>query len=262
VECTNQWTDFMISLKGMGVFKSMTSIALDWVRNVPMKAEMYDFHEGRWDFDWSKRITDPAPKDFVTADREEFDLTDLAIIEQLQIDGNTQLSDMAKSLKINPKTLGWHYRAHVLGRSLLKGYTVNWMGTGYDHKVEKPVHRKHRYTPVEIFADGLDQTEKAELMKRVGQLPYGWLEGGGQHCYYAKMVFPNEEFTEALDFLGELVMLSKRKVRCLTIDQAHSLWFTLPKQYFDERQQRWTFDQYNLRERFGLLVQKMGRATD
>src|SRR5208283_3259660 len=29
VECLNSWTDFMLSLKEMGVFKSMTSIVLD-----------------------------------------------------------------------------------------------------------------------------------------------------------------------------------------------------------------------------------------
>ena len=58
----------------------------------------------------------------------------LRIIEQLQLDANVQLTEVAKSLQINPKTLSWHYRAHVLGRGLLKGYTVNWIGTGYDHR--------------------------------------------------------------------------------------------------------------------------------
>ncbi|MDA4113695.1 MAG: winged helix-turn-helix domain-containing protein [Thaumarchaeota archaeon] len=257
VECLSSWTDFMLSLKESGVFRSITSTVLDWVRNVPMKAEMYDFRERKWDFDWSKRTADPKLTDFVAADREEFDSTDLAIIEQLQLDANIQLTEVAKTLKINPKTLSWHHRAHILGRGLLKGYTMNWIGTGYDLEAEKPVHRKHRYTPVEIFADGLDQAERIELMRKVGQLPYTWLEGCGQRSYYAKVVFPNEEFTEALDFLGEVVKLSKRKARCLTIDQAHALWFTLPIKYYEEKRQRWAFDQSDLLQRFALLVQKM-----
>lgn len=261
VECLNSWTDFMISLKETGVFKSMTSIVLDWVRNLPMKAEMYDFRERRWDFDWSKRTDNPLSTDFQAVDREEFDSTDLGIIDQLQLDANIQLTEMAKSLKVNPKTLAWHYRTHVLGRGLLKGYIMNWIGTGYDHETERPVHRKHRYTPVEIFADGLEKDERVELMRSVEQLPYAWLEGCGQRSYYAKIVFPNEEFTEALDFLGQVVKLSRRKARCLTIDQAHALWFTLPLQNYEEKRQRWAFDQSDLQQRFALLVQKMGVTT-
>jgi DNA-binding Lrp family transcriptional regulator len=261
LECLNSWTEFMLSLKETGVFRSMSSMVLDWVRNVPMKAGMYDFHERRWDFDWSKRTAGPPSADFKAAAREEFDSTDLAIIEQLQLDADVQLTDMAKSLKMNPKTLAWHYRTHVLGRGLLKGYIVNWMGTGYDHETEKPIHKKHRYTPVEIFADGLDQDEKIELVRSVAQLPYAWLEGCGQRSYYAKIVFPNEEFTEALDFLGQMVKISKRKARCLTIDQAHALWFTLPSQYYEEKRQRWAFDRSALQDRFALLVHNMGVTT-
>ena len=70
----------------MGVFRSVTSIVLDWVRNVPMKAEMYDFRKRRWDFDWSKRMTNPASTDFEVAERETYDSIDLGIIEQLQLD--------------------------------------------------------------------------------------------------------------------------------------------------------------------------------
>jgi DNA-binding Lrp family transcriptional regulator len=261
VECLNSWTDFMLSLKEMGVFRSMDSIILDWVRNVPMKAELYDFSERRWDFDWSKRKVNSTPTDFEVAPREGFDSTDLGIIEQLQLDANTTLTEMAKKLKMNHKTLAYHYEAHVLRKGLIKGYIVNWIGTRYDYVAEKAVHRKHRFTPVEIFANNLDQTERVELMKSVGQLPYAWLEGSGQRSYYAKIAFPNEEFTEALDFLGKMVKISKRKIRCFTMDQAHALWFTLPKQYYDQKHQLWAFNQADLRQRFGLLVQKMGGTT-
>jgi DNA-binding Lrp family transcriptional regulator len=260
-ECLNSWSEFMLSLKEMGVFKSVTSIVLDWVRNVPMKAEMYDFRERKWDFDWSKRMANPASTDYEVARRERYDSVDLGIIEQLQLDANVQITDIAKKLEMNQKTLAYHYENHVVRRGLIKGYIVNWIGTRYDYKAEKPVHRKHRYTPVEVFADNLDQTERVELMKSVGQLPYAWLEGSGQRSYYAKIVFPNEEFTEALDFLGRLVKLSKGKIRCFTMDQAHALWFTLPKQYYDEKNQQWAFNQADLKERFTLLVQKMGGAA-
>jgi DNA-binding Lrp family transcriptional regulator len=257
-ECLGSWSDFILSLKEMGVFNSLTSIVLDWVRNPPMKADMYDFRERRWDFDWSKRRVDPASTDFEVAERERFDSTDVAIIEQLQLDANLQITDIAKKLKMNHKTLAYHYETHVVRRGMIKGYVVNWIGTRYDYEAEKPVHRKHQYTPVEIFANELDQAERVELMTIVGQLPYAWLEGSGQRSYYAKIVFPNDEITEALDFLGRAVRISRGKIRCFTMDQAHALWFTLPKQYYNEKKQQWMFNKEELLTRFAALVQKMG----
>ena len=97
-----------------------------------------------------------------------YDSTDLGIIEQLQLDANLQVTDIAKKLKTNQKTLAYHYENHVVRRGLIKGYIVNWIGTRYDYEAEKPVHRKHRYIPVEIFADDLDQAERVELMKNAG----------------------------------------------------------------------------------------------
>ena len=58
--------------------------------------------------------------------------------------------------------------------------------------------------------------------------------------------------------MGQVVKISKGKIRCFTMDQAHALWFTLPKQYYDQKHQRWTFNQVDLLQRFSLLVQKMG----
>jgi DNA-binding Lrp family transcriptional regulator len=260
-ECLDSWTDFILSLKEMGVFKSITSIVLDWVRNPPMKAEMYDFHEGRWNFDWNDHVATPEARNYEVAERERFDLIDLGIIEQLQLDANTQLIDMQEKLKTNRKTLSYHYHGHVLRRGLIKGYMVNWIGTRYDYKAEKPIHRKHRYTPVEIFASELNQAERVELIRKVGQLPYTWLEGAGRRSYYAKVVFPNDEITEALEFLGELVKPLKSRIRCFTMDQAHALWFTLPKQYYDQKEPRWTFNQRDLMQRFEVLVQKVRGAT-
>ena len=45
------------------------------------------------------------------------------------------------------------------------------------------------------------------------------------------------------------------------MDQAHSLWFTLPKQYYDREHQRWTFNQAELMHRFEVLGQKVRGAS-
>ena len=58
LECLDSWSGFIRSLKEMGVFKSITSIP----RLGPQpsdEGDLYDFQEGRWDFDWNKRVSRP-----------------------------------------------------------------------------------------------------------------------------------------------------------------------------------------------------------
>ena len=119
---------------------------------------------------------------------------------------------MAEKLNTNKKTLSYHYREHVLRRGLIKGYVINWMGTGYNSKAERPIHRKHRFTPIEFFADHLNQEERVDLMRKVGQVPYVWLEGAARASYYTKMVFPIDEINEALGFLEGAGRTAARRV--------------------------------------------------
>ena len=259
-ECLNSWSDFMLSLKLMGVFRSVTSIVLDWVRNVPMKAEMYDFRERRWDFDWSKRMTNPTSTDFEVAERETYDSIDLGIIEQLQLDGNIQVTEIANRLKVNQKTVAYHYEAHVLRKGLISGYIVNWTGTGYDRVAEKPVHRRHSYMWVDLMANGLSNDEKIRLMGLLNQTPFIWLQGCGSTTYFARMAFPTELMPEALVHLESAVSPVRQKVKWFHMDQTHALWFTLPKQYYDQKQQLWTFNKEELQRRFEVLVQKTGKG--
>ena len=75
-------------------------------------------------------------------------------------------------------------------------------------------------------------------------------------------MFPNEEIHGSFGLLGAAVKLSKGEVRCFTMDQAHALWFTLPKQYYDEKHQHVDIQQGRIASRGSrLLVQKIGKGT-
>ncbi len=118
-------------------------------------------------------------------------MSDLLILKQLQMDGNRTLAEMAESLKINYKTLTWHFRKHIEERKLIKGYVIKWMGTTYDYKAERSANKKHTYLWVVVMFTDLDQARRLEVMARLNQLPFIWSEAVGD-TYEAELVFPIE----------------------------------------------------------------------
>ena len=52
-ECVEDYREFFGDLRQKGYFRTVEFYTFHWFRNPPMKTEMYDFDEGRWDFDWS-----------------------------------------------------------------------------------------------------------------------------------------------------------------------------------------------------------------
>jgi DNA-binding Lrp family transcriptional regulator len=258
VETLDSWSSFMVQLKLMGIFESIESVTMDWVRNVPMWADYFNFQTGSWEFDWNNMKVNPMALDVNPTERQRFDNDDLRIIEQLQLDANMPLTEMCgRAGAKNYKTFAWHYRTHVFKRGLIKGYQVNWTGTKYDPISEKPVHKKHRHMWVDLIVDGVSDDVKFKLMGKLNQTPFVWLEAGGPKSYFARMAFPTEAMPEALELLEDAMSLARDKIRWLHMDQAHALWFTLPDQYYDEKRLKWNFNKDELLTRFDALVQKI-----
>jgi hypothetical protein len=118
----------------------------------------------------------------------------------MQLDPDASLTEVRNKLKINYKTLTWHYRKHIVGNGLLKGYYMNWPGARYDPKLEKALHRRHKYMWLELLVTDVTATERMSLMANVSRLPFVWAEAGGSN-YFAQIAFPMESLTEALGFI-------------------------------------------------------------
>ena len=257
-ECLSDWSEFMQGLKSLGIFKSLDLVPLDWVRNVPMWAEWFNFDTYTWDFDWNNTKVNPYRAEGVPAGRTTYDEVDLGIIEQLQTDATVPLTKICQKLRVSSyKTADWHYRNHILDRGLITGYILNWGGIRYDPAAEKLIHRKHRFMWMELIADGLSQEEKTRLIRKLNLTPFVMLEGQGPGRYFARMAFPTEMMTEALEHLESAVSPIRQKVKWYHLDQAHALWFTFPRQNYNEAEQRWNFNKGELLRRFEELVQKI-----
>ena len=180
-EKVEAYREFFGGLKEKGYFRSFEFHTFHWFRNAPMKTEMYDFDEGLWDFDWSTDAkVDRQAASYMPSAREKFDATDLKILKQLQMDGNRSLADMAESLKINYKTLTWHYRKHIEERKphqgvchQLDGHEVRLQGR---QGAQQEAHLPGSVGPV--LGPGPGKEDRRDVPAQ--QLPVHLVGGGGR----------------------------------------------------------------------------------
>ncbi len=254
VESVGAWIETMRRLGEEGLFTSVEFSTYDWVRNAPMKSDLYDFEEGRWEFEWSTQakvypegVEGPSP-------RAQVDRNDLEIIKRLQRDETKPLSEIQKETGINYKTLSFHHRKHVLGRQMLRGHKVNWVGTGYNPENDRGKHRRHTYQPIDLIFKDITPSERATVMGLTNALPFLWWEASGRSSYYAQLAFPTETISEAMEFLGRALQPVKDKARWLMVDQKHSLVFGLEPKLYDNESRTWRFNQAEILGKFEQLL--------
>jgi hypothetical protein len=257
-EFVGQYFDFLRALEAKGLFRCLKVLAFDWFRMVPMRAKFYDFDTGRWDFDWSNPGK-PEAWEYKPSKRSKFDYTDLLIAKELRIDATTQLKEISEKLGIGYKKLAWHYNTHIKQRHLIRGYTLNWMGTRYDFKLEKALHRQHRYFAIDMLAEGLSEVERMELMSRTNALPFLWAEMGGQ-SYWAQFAFPVDNIVEAYRYLADAIKPFKDRARLVVMDQANALSFTISYKLFDQQKKVWMFSQKQLLSKFEDLLLRVKQS--
>ncbi|MDA4128087.1 MAG: hypothetical protein OK422_01270 [Thaumarchaeota archaeon] len=262
VEYIASFQNFMYKLRDRGLFSHLEIFSFDWFKNVPMKAEHYDFNTGRWDFGWSA----PSGNEFqvasyTPAQTGKFDYLDLLLLKELMMDANKPLTEIAEKLNVNYKKLAWHYATHVARERLIKFYRINWMGTRYDYKIEKALHRKHRYVFVDLLVMNLDHVSRMRLMSKMAGLPFLWAEASGIH-YFAEIAFPVDFVTEGLQYLEEVISPVRDQSKYFIMDQTNALAFTIAYKLYDQTQKKWVFNEQELTLRFDNLIMKIKGGLD
>jgi len=261
VECVNQWIETMRRLGEEGLFTTLEFSTYDWARNAPMKSDLYDFEEGRWEFEWSSQAkVYPEALEGPSA-KAQVDKIDLEIIKRLQRDETKPLSEIQKDTGINYKTLSFHHRKHVLGRQMLKGHKVNWVGTAYNPESDSGKHRRHTYQPIDVIVRDITPSEKATVMGMTNALPFLWWEASGRSSYYAQLAFPTETISEAMEFLGRALLPVKDRARWFMADQKHSRSFTVEPRLYDNESKAWMFNQAEVIGKFEQLLMQVKRGT-
>jgi DNA-binding Lrp family transcriptional regulator len=244
-------------LEDEGLFSSFQVYEFDNVRHVPMRADYYDFDTGRWEFDWSS-----LPKqgydilDDKKQDKHVFDYSDLLIIKELQIDANRRLVEISRKLGINYKKLAWHYKKHVIGNRLVTGYRINWLGTRYDYRLEKAMHRKHRYVVTDFMLRSPGEQETMRILADVNRIPFVWGYAVGKDLYF-ELAIPFDMFTETLQYVERCLRGVKCERAFYIIDQTNSLSFTIPYTLFDQEKKNWTFNSESVISSFKSVILKI-----
>jgi len=251
---------FFSALDERGMFSKLETLEFDWHRIAPMKPEFYDFDTGRWTFEWQNPSQDYKAASYIPSKKGKFDYVDLLIIKELQMDANRSIKEMAEKLNVNYKKLAWHHAAHVCSQNLLRGYTVNWMGTRYDYNLEKVLHRKHRYFALDLIVRDVDDSESMDLRRQIDCLPFLWGEAGGQN-YYAGFAIPVDYVVEGLQYIGNVASAVKSKMSIYAIDQTESARFTIPYSLYDSGTRRWSFDREELIKKFDKLIVQIKIGT-
>lgn len=257
-EFLGQFVDFIGSLRKKGLFSEAETFIFDLFRNVPMQAQYYDFDRGIWDFDWKVSEAGYVPEAKPTS--KSFDKVDLLILKELQKDATQSLTAVASNLHIDYKKLAWHYNTHVIARGLIETYRLNWMGTRYDFKLEKALHRKHRYLLVTLLAKDIGEGETLRVMHGLNKLPFVWSWAAGR-SYYTQIALPVDLVNEGLQFIGDMVAPVRDRVEYFLIDQSNSLAFSICYKLFDEKGRRWTFNPQDLLLRFADLMVKIRESA-
>lgn len=265
-EFKDDYIEMMKRVKDLGIFTSVEFYNFAWFRNVPMRAEYYNFDQGIWEFDWDNPVE--YGKDDHDGPSEEFgiDKIDLLIMKELQVDSTRSLSEIREAIKavdgidINYKTLAWHWIRHVQEKRMISGYTLRWAGTNYNPSSDKLLHRKHRYIVIPILIRSVSDMERVKLMSETNKVPFVWSEAAGED-YYAQFAFPLEMVNDAFAFLRSLLSRFGERASYHVVDQSNAAGFTLSYQMFDDGKRKWIFEKEEMLMRFQNLMMKIREGS-
>jgi hypothetical protein len=208
-----------------------------------MKAEKYDFLKGEWtNLNYEVSLT-PEVSVPVPGTESPYDITDLQIIEHLQHNADSPLSDLSKRIGSNLKTISYHYRGHVLARGLINNYMVNWGDLHYFNEDDgsRPM-RRDRYVSVKLLLSQLHDDEKLEVLRFVRANPLLWLDALGPNNYYASFVVPDRLIKDSLSQLASIFPKFGKRVRWYITENSDALSFTLAPSMFDDSTRHWHFE--------------------
>jgi len=248
-------------LQQVGIFKEMQILRFEEVRSVPMRPEYYDFSDDSWAYDWQgEEITGVALVPSGRAHVEKYDMSDLLILKELNIDASQTLVAIARKLNISNKTLQHHYKSHVLGRGLVKSYKILWQGTHYNTKTEKAESKRHTYLCIALLVTGTTDYQRAKLLANLNQLPFLWFEASDPN-YYAEFFVPIASYTEFLKRIRALAVRTGTRPQLFILDQSKALRFTIAHRLYNREKRKWQLNTADVITRFENLVVNVNNST-
>ncbi|HME19432.1 MAG TPA: hypothetical protein VKF15_06845 [Nitrososphaerales archaeon] len=205
-------------------------------RHKPMDVGHFNFQKDRWEVDWQRIKASPGsplPAEEVQPSKMA-DEVDMLMIKELQIDGLQHTVGIAKKLKMNSKTLEYHFRTHIVGRKLIPRYRVRWMrdltrSVGHATLIAVLTFRK------------LHEDDYKKAQRVVSKIPHLWVEYKLKDgTYIAILAVPTGEFMEVMGYVNDELPVLGAKVETGFMRVGESFNFTIPYNMFSDGE--WKFD--------------------
>ncbi|MEM3186539.1 MAG: hypothetical protein QXQ39_07675 [Conexivisphaerales archaeon] len=239
IEFKNEFTEFLDAMIDYKILESYSLWPIAWINYISLKPEYFDFQREIWDIDW-QHLSPPADIPQITPEEikdVEFDKSDLLLIKELTVNSMSTIADISKKIGSNVKTLQYHYLSHVLGRNMIKNYTVRWMGD-----IEST--RMHRIVFMRLYMERLTRSEM-DLMRRVIYgLPFTWSEiiSDNRQLFVSGVCIPVDQIMDYKYYMHKNLGDLGSKLEERVLDVFESGAFTLPYNLYDPTFRKWTFD--------------------
>ena len=210
-----------------------------------MRPAFFNFQSNRWDVDWnvvrSSQGTDLKITE--TPRAVHFDYSDLLLVKELQADALQHTVAIAKKVRVNQKTLEYHYRMHVLKEKLVSGYLVRWQ-----HDIETSV--AHSALVARMTFKNLGSSV-ATIQRVVSKIPFLWAEElMADGSYIATIHIPVQEATSTFDFLNSQAPDLYGKVELSFVKRQEASAFTIPYHMYEKG---WKYDLDRMKRPFVSL---------
>lgn len=250
VSLADEFRGFLDRLVKEDILVDYSCERLEWSRHAELKSRFYNFTNGTWSVDWDNvkksREVPPAPANSGEPSASpEVDVIDTLIIKELELDSWRNIAEIARKLKLNERTVRWHYRKHVL--SIANTSHVNWIPVTPD-EFKKATGLVHEFNSV-------SKEKLAKLRLLFNNFPFSWFEAGRSDGYYqVHSALPADYFMESLRFLNASLGEVVESWKTWTIDLSTTFRYTIPYENFDDNR-GWFFDRNAALE--AVLPQKM-----
>jgi hypothetical protein len=250
VSLVDDFRGFLDTLVSEGILHDYTCERLEWSRHPELKSKYYDFERGEWSIDWEEikkhQEAPPAPDESDEPSASpEIDSIDTLIIKELEIDSWRNIAEIARKIKMNERTIRWHYRKHVADTA--QSSYVSWIPVA-PGEFTRAIGLVHEFK-------GVSKERLAKLRLVFNNFPFAWFEAGRKDGYYqVNSALPAEYFMESLRFLNAQLGDVAEDWKSWTVDLSTTHGYTVPYQNFDDKR-GWFFNKDAALK--ALLPQKM-----
>jgi len=205
-------------------------------RHVTMSPGFFNFKSGRWEIPWKElRNLPPRPLP-VTGRGVKYlkDYDDLLIMKELQKDSMQHITSIARKLKINGRTLEYHYRVHVIGQGLVRSYFVRWAQDTSKTLV-------HSVALTRLVFHTANGTELREVQAVVSKIPFLWMEDLMEDgTYVASMYVPSTDTLSLFGYLNDELGELGPRVETGFVKTSEASSFTIPYEMWQNGE--WSFE--------------------